>query len=822
MSHTSIILDGHPNAFNPTSIAQQQVDPTHQMPLFPLWASMVQSSIEFCRIVWDIQYTRPYLVNVLVAGATPILVNDATRQSIQALEQQFPHAQPRHTYTHDRIQPSIEAAINTFLEHAKHSTALKRCRIVLVTVAKQPTESAFEFYNNPNDPVRDLRAMVYQAVANVDPSLDHVQVDVLRLLPCVASADYSIPPKILSKQISSQITMSVYNIPNGQDDLKHAMRHLAQLYYNINVLHISNIPMKSSEQAQSTHTVTLYYQANGYHLINQQEPLRNLLLHDPAYLKYRETKLIYSKRSKKALAESEWCTCMHSISPLKFHDMATEVYLDMTSKGSISYLVTPEKSHTKTWTHILMAQQGVIFLHCLNSQLQQQFVEAEGNTMQLANVKVEGFINPPWLDTATGNIPKTTELLDTLIRPNVYDNVKEYLEASARNHLCKSVAFDAFRFSHHLPIMHSTAKEKGLCTSRSIEKATRWRTCFRDCEGTDRFPIRHDSSRPIQDLAIDVLNGIPVSSGFGVAFGLIHDLFEQLQDVMLKDIIYAKEIKSTQELIAMIVTELVNGMQGSGQKLFIKGLRKEDAKLMSKKLLVALCLVGKRFSKDSANHQQLCSYIHAVIEDKTQSYFQNSGNASVQIKPDEAATTALDAAWSQVNRYENMSLREREDAAHGYLPEFKSEKPSSTPATNTNAGPRHNPNFKSRRGGNPNNNNTAPSSAASSVDPRSSSYHNPKRPKYPDPSNAKPYLTYIAPTLEEKAQEEEQEEKSLGNPGNLLWLYWMNDKIKKRGNQDEGDLSLGTELVYKDHQWKRVKKEFLGRLAQPGEKGETI
>lgn len=30
MSHTSIILDGHPNAFNPTSIAQQQVDPTRK------------------------------------------------------------------------------------------------------------------------------------------------------------------------------------------------------------------------------------------------------------------------------------------------------------------------------------------------------------------------------------------------------------------------------------------------------------------------------------------------------------------------------------------------------------------------------------------------------------------------------------------------------------------------------------------------------------------------------------------------------------------------------------------------------------------------
>ncbi|KAG1103583.1 hypothetical protein G6F42_017200 [Rhizopus arrhizus] len=298
----------------------------------------------------------------------------------------------------------------------------------------------------------------------------------------------------------------------------------------------------------------------------------------------------------------------------------------------------------------------------------------------------------------------------------------------------------------------------------------------------------------------------------------------------------------------MIVTELVSGIQGFGQKLFVKGLRKEDAKLISKKLLVALCLVGKRFSKDSTQHQQvgcwyrwmsdlilislkLCSYIHSVIEEKTQFYFQEN-DTSMQVKPDETTTpTALDVVWSQVNRYENMSLREREDAAHGFLPEFKSEKPildasapfkSQLPAKQASAAaPRLNPNFKSRRGGNStgaNNSNIAPSS---SVDPRSSYHYNQKRPTYPDPSNAKPYLTYIAPTLEEKAQEEEQEEKSLGNPGNLLWLYWMNDKIKKRGNQDEGDLSLGTELVYKDHQWKRVKKEFLGRLAQPGEKGET-
>lgn len=152
---------------------------------------------------------------------------------------------------------------------------------------------------------RDIRSMVYDAfnlVNKQNPTLkpiSHVQVDILKSLPYSQSP---IPPKIISKQVSSQITMSVYNIPNGPNDLKYAMRNLNQLYYNINILSISNIPMKSEKDMQSTQTVTFYYQANGKHLINQQEPFINSYIHDPKYLKNRELKLVYSKRSKKALS----------------------------------------------------------------------------------------------------------------------------------------------------------------------------------------------------------------------------------------------------------------------------------------------------------------------------------------------------------------------------------------------------------------------------------------------------------------------------------------------------------------------------------------
>jgi hypothetical protein len=199
--------------------------------------------------------------------------------------------------------------------------------------------------------------------------------------------------------------------------------------------------------------------------------------------------------------------------------------------------------------------------------------------------------------------PKTREMMDTIIRPNLFENVHEYISATSTNPLCKMVPVNPFRFSHHLPIM--TLNEKGLCTSRWIEKATRWRTCFRDCEGTDRFTITQDSDRPIADIATDVLNGIPVSSGFGIAFGLIHDLLEQIQDILLKDRIPKKDVSKTEQLIDMTVSQLMNGITGTSQKMFIKGLRKDDAKLLSKKLLVGLYLAGKRFMRDSDTHEQV-------------------------------------------------------------------------------------------------------------------------------------------------------------------------------------------------------------------------
>lgn len=43
---------------------------------------------------------------------------------------------------------------------------------------------------------------------------------------------------------------------------------------------------------------------------------------------------------------------------MRIHDLPTDVYVDMTMKGSISYLMTSDTQQDSKWTHILMAENS--------------------------------------------------------------------------------------------------------------------------------------------------------------------------------------------------------------------------------------------------------------------------------------------------------------------------------------------------------------------------------------------------------------------------------------------------------------------------------
>ncbi|KAI9279650.1 hypothetical protein BY458DRAFT_502382 [Sporodiniella umbellata] len=629
MVHTFLILDGHQQAFSHT-ISQNDslIKPEEQIPPYPLWSCMVQSSLEFCRIGWEFGNGS---IGVLVTGNQPFLLNNLNQKDLRSLQQQFSNFQPREEHKSETLQNSIETSLNNFMNHSI-SSKQKRCRFVILSIAKNKHTQPFEFQNNENEPSKDFRSMLYK-VAEKFPNLDHIQVDVLRLF----LHSNQLPENVLNKEVSTKITLSVHNIPNGHNDLRRAMTSLARRWYNISILNISNIPMKSSEHTQST-TVSLYYKMNGHHLIHTDKSDTSTFIHDHSYSNPKQLNLVYLKRSRRTIEDSEWCTCKHVVSPGDFRDLPTEVYVDMTMRGSISYLMAQGASSESKWTHILMAEKNILYLYCLNNQLQSRFSALVEDSQELIEVKAEGQKKNK---VTTENAIKTQQFIDTILNPNLHVDINSLMEATNKNPHYRSVSINPARYTYRFPITPSMV----CATPISFQIATE-----------------------------------------------------------------PKRIKT---------------------------------------------------------------------EDRNDS-----------IKPEESTPivdTEVDQAWSQVRKYEDMTLREREDAAQGILLDTK---------PYVNVGTKINSSFRGRR--------NAPKQTLQHVVS-----------KYPDPSLATPYLDAVPPTLDEKAIEEKEALERLGKPGSLLWLYWMNEKIRQREDHQE-DIDMDIVLTYK-----KPKKEFEGRVAKPGEKGET-
>ncbi|KAI9479483.1 hypothetical protein BDB00DRAFT_184371 [Zychaea mexicana] len=585
-SITAIVLDGHPAAFSGTTRDHDpSVDRTQNLPPIPLWTCMVDGTLEFCRIGWETASNQLPEITVIAAGKQPqYLISAGQAGQVDTLVEQLKEVQPRQTTPVDRIQN----ALISFFEIAQ-TARYRTLRIVLMLLDKG-SGTRYSYSNNEGSEARDIRAMLYDSFKE-STSFDSIHVDVLRIFPRTDN----LPPNVENNTFAPSATLSVYNIPNHMDALKSAMRNLAQLYYNVDILRITNIPMNVRRQDSSTamtQTVELYAQCTEsckarHHIHMQAQNDTRMPIHDPRYLRSKVINLVYVKRNKRVVHDMRWCACRHSVTVL-VDDGPTKAYLGTIRQGSVSYLMDPENiKANKEWTHILISDHDKVYLHVFDHQLEHKLEEESQTLVAKSKVKTEYSMMGALSSYPLITPDKVQEFTQTFIVPNMYPDILSDLPPTQK--------FKAFKYSSESPLL--SVLSKNIQTTENIELTTRWLTCFRDCMGTDKFPVTLEDNRPISDFAAEVCNGSPLHSGFGLLPTLNLPLSASLNKI--KNAVFSKDrslIRPTIGEVDMMVSQLSAVAVGKSSKMISNfKMLKEDSRLMAKRLLIALYLVGKRF-----------------------------------------------------------------------------------------------------------------------------------------------------------------------------------------------------------------------------------
>ncbi|RUP48086.1 hypothetical protein BC936DRAFT_144974, partial [Jimgerdemannia flammicorona] len=483
---------------------------------------------------------------------------------------------------------------------------------------------------------------------------------------------------------------------------------------------------------------------------------------------------------------------------------------------------SPSSSMAIKATHALINHDGVIFLHCLDETLQLGLDAIPNDVLQLMKKRANG--------EGVSNV-KMQEFIDSILTPNILTRLPD-------SHLGPTFALpepnrlrtiEPFRFT---PTIRSPHMGEAVTTA-SLACETKWWSCMQ---------VYDDEMAG---------KGRVVEGGFGSAVGLIADLFEELKQVMVADDI---PVGSNHNKLIHLVSGLICILECCEWFMFFIGaeltLRSNFYQMIDKLATAATTgdgggLFPKTIERNNVRWDNGNPITEIVVFD-WQAVSSNLGwtsrvttaDATTQTPPPvDLATTrtqpqsGTEAAWQQVQKFENMTLRERQDyleqddvkemvmdsggvAGNGTLnrppqPMIKTEPTSSSIPTafhqqllpflthapppsrpysgpprylrGARAGAAFNPNFR----GAPSRSGTLGSTIPANPEETGS--------KYPDHMVAKPYLHLVHPTHAQLDQERIKEEDRFGDPAALLWQYWMGGR-GKRATGELGEIGEGEDM----------------------------
>uniref|UniRef100_A0A8C5MU85 Integrator complex subunit 13 n=1 Tax=Leptobrachium leishanense TaxID=445787 RepID=A0A8C5MU85_9ANUR len=342
-----------------------------------LWTCVVESAMEYCRIMYDI-YPFKKLVNFIVSDSCSRILNSWAHedQNLQELMEALaligppnPRADPECCSILHGLVAAVETLCKiTDYQHESRTLLLEnaervanRGRIICLTNAK--SDSHVQMLEEcVNETIHDQNKL-----AAGSDHLMQIQKCELVLIHTFPVGDDSLVSDRPRKELSPVLTSEVHSVRAGRH-LATKLNHLVQLHFDLASTTITNIPMKEEQHANTSanYDVELLHHKEAHvefaksgegHVSNSREP------------SLKETVTLKWCTPRTNSVELHYCIGAFRISPVDVNSRPSSytVYIYFILYCRSVLLEQPRKSGSKVISHMLSSHGGEIFLHTLSS-----------------------------------------------------------------------------------------------------------------------------------------------------------------------------------------------------------------------------------------------------------------------------------------------------------------------------------------------------------------------------------------------------------------------------------------------------------------------
>ncbi|OBS83135.1 hypothetical protein A6R68_22867 [Neotoma lepida] len=346
------------------------------IPLAPisksLWTCSVESSMEYCRIMYDI-FPFKKLVNFIVSDSGAHVLNSWTQedQNLQELMAALatvgppnPRADPECCSILHGLVAAVETLCKiTEYQHEARTLLMEnaervgnRGRIICITNAKSDSH------------VRMLEDCVQETIhehnklaANSD-HLMQIQKCELVLIHTYPVGEDSLVSDRPKKELSPVLTSEVHSVRAGRH-LATKLNVLVQQHFDLASTTITNIPMKEEQHANTSanYDVELLHHKDAH-----VDFLRSGDSHSGSSSRegpFKETVTLKWCTPRTNSIELHYCTGAYRISPVDVNSRPSSCLTNFLLNGRSVLLEQPRKSGSKVISHMLSSHGGEIFLH---------------------------------------------------------------------------------------------------------------------------------------------------------------------------------------------------------------------------------------------------------------------------------------------------------------------------------------------------------------------------------------------------------------------------------------------------------------------------